>query len=81
MSSQANIRNIFFDQKSPRHPEVGVSLWPRPTDGHGDSMTELAQRTDSVGGKTQNNVTFRWVLELRKCLIFIICSLGCQEGV
>ena len=24
MSSQANIRNKFFDQKSPRHQEVGV---------------------------------------------------------
>ena len=24
VSSQANIRNRFFDQRSPRHPEVGV---------------------------------------------------------
>ena len=24
VSLQANIRNTFFDQKSPQHPEVGV---------------------------------------------------------
>ena len=34
MSSQANIRNMFSDQKSPQPPEEG------------ESMTELAQWTD-----------------------------------
>ena len=38
MSSQANISDTPFDQKSPRHPEVTH----RQTDGHGDSMTESA---------------------------------------
>ena len=28
VSSQANIRNTFFDQRSPRHPDVGVG--PKP---------------------------------------------------
>ena len=39
LSSQANIRNTFFDQRSPQHPEVGVSQscrqTGRQTDGHG----------------------------------------------
>ena len=49
MLSQANISNTPFDQSSPRHREVGDLQWHRHTyiqkDGHGDSMTELA---DSV---------------------------------
>ena len=31
VSSQANITNTFFEQKSSRHPEVGVSQWHRQT--------------------------------------------------
>ena len=46
ISLQANIRNTFFDQKSPRHPEVGVLGWRRQTnkhtDGHGNSPTDPA---------------------------------------
>ena len=48
VSSQANIWNMFFDQKSPPHPEVGFSRWHTQTDGHGDCMTELAQRADAI---------------------------------
>ena len=47
VSSQTNIRNAIFDQRSTRPPEVGVSRWHRQThrqtDGHGDSMTNSAQ--------------------------------------
>ena len=52
MSSQANISNTPFDQRSQRPPEVGVSQRHRQThkqtDKHGDSMTESAQWADSV---------------------------------
>ena len=47
MSSQANIRNTFFDQRSPRHQEVGVLRRHIHTDGHCDSMTDPAQRAKS----------------------------------
>ena len=44
VSSQANIRNTFFDQRSPRPSGVGVLQWygqtDRQTHGHCDSMTE-----------------------------------------
>ena len=47
VSSQTNIRNAIFDQRSTRPPEVGVSRWHRQTDrhtdGHGNSMTNSAQ--------------------------------------
>ena len=43
VSSQTNIRNAIFDQRSTRPPEGGVSRWHRHTDGHGDSMTNSAQ--------------------------------------
>ena len=43
---------MFFDQRSPQHPEVGVLQWhgqtDRHTDGHVDSMTDPAQRAESV---------------------------------
>ena len=48
VSLQANIRDTFFDQKSPRHPEVGVLQRHRYTDRHGDSMTDPAQRAEAV---------------------------------
>ena len=61
MSSQANINNTPFNQKSPRPPEVGVSQRHRPTDiqtnGHCDSMTELAQWADAV-----KNLKFKYSL-------------------
>ena len=66
MSSQANIRNTFLDQKSPQHPEVGVLQGPpqtdrqadRQTDGHGDSMTNSAQwgRVGENLRETQQNL-------------------------
>ena len=44
VSLQANIRIVFFDQKSPPHPEVSVLRWPpqkdRRTDIHGNSMAD-----------------------------------------
>ena len=48
MLLQVNIMNTFFNQKSRRHPEVGVSLRHKHTDGHGDFMTDPAQRAKSV---------------------------------
>ena len=58
MSSQANIRNKFFVQRSPPPPEVGVSRRHRhtdtQTDRHGDSMTDPAQRAESVKITTNN---------------------------
>ena len=46
------IWNTFFDQRSPRPPEAGLSRCHkqtnRQTDGHCDSMTEWAQWADSV---------------------------------
>ena len=52
VSSQANIRNTFFAQSSPRHREVGVWRWhgqtDRQTHGHRDSMTESAQWANSL---------------------------------
>ena len=46
VSSQANISDTPFDQKSPGHPEVGVLNCHRQTDrqtnGHRDSTTESA---------------------------------------
>ena len=36
VSSQANIMNTFFNQKSPRPPEVGVLWLHRHTEGHWD---------------------------------------------
>ena len=47
VSSQTNIMNAIFDQRSTRPPEGGVSRWHRhthtQTHGHGDSMTNSAQ--------------------------------------
>ena len=48
LSSQANIRNTFCDQRSPQPLEVGVLQCRRQTGGHGDSMTDLALRAKSV---------------------------------
>ena len=52
MSLHANISNMPFDQKSPWPQEEGVLNCLRQTDwhtdGHGDSMTELAQWANSV---------------------------------
>ena len=52
MSSHANISDTPLDQRSPRPPKEGVlnshGHTDRQTDGHGDSMTELAQWGDSV---------------------------------
>ena len=53
--SQATIRNTFFDQRSPRPPEVGVLRWRRQTDGHGNSMTDPAQRAKSRKNSTKNS--------------------------
>ena len=46
--SQINIRNTTFDQRSPWPPEEGILQWHEHTDGHGDSMTDPAQRAKSV---------------------------------
>ena len=46
--SQANISDTPFDHRSQRHPEVGVSRRHGQTDKRGNSMTESAQRADSV---------------------------------
>ena len=58
VSSQANIRNTFFNQRSPRPPEVGFFCRHRQTDTqtdrHGDSMTDPAQRAESVKITTNN---------------------------
>ena len=48
----ANISNTPLDQKFPGHPVVGA-LWlhtqtDRQPEGHGNSMTDLAQRAKSV---------------------------------
>ena len=52
MSSQPNIRNKFYDQRSPQPPEEGVSRRHKQThtqtDAHCNSMTESAQWADSV---------------------------------
>ena len=47
LSLQVNIRNTFFDQKSPQHPEVVVSLRHKHTDDHDDSLTDPAQSAKS----------------------------------
>ena len=39
VSSKANIGNMFFNQKSPLHPEVGVSQWRRQTNKQKDMAT------------------------------------------
>ena len=41
VSSQANIRNTFFDQKSPQLPEGGVLRWRRQTDRPTNSLAIL----------------------------------------
>ena len=41
MSSQANIRITFFEQSSPRLPEVGVSRLCRQTDKQSNKHTEM----------------------------------------
>ena len=48
VSFQANIRDAFFDQKSPENSEVCVSQHQKHTDGHGDSMTNPVQRAKSL---------------------------------
>ena len=48
VQSQANIRNMFLNQKSPLHPKVGVLQWHRQTDEHGDSMNDATLRPESV---------------------------------
>ena len=40
-SSQANIKNTLFDQKSPWHPEVGVTRWHTQTDTQTDIQTDI----------------------------------------
>ena len=61
MSSQANISDTPFDQKSPGHPEVDVLNCHRQTDrhtyGHGDSMTESAQLANSIKTQRQENMS------------------------
>ena len=47
MSSQAIIRTTFFDQRSPQPHEMDVLQHHKQTDGHGDSMTDVAQRVES----------------------------------
>ena len=54
VSSHDNIRNTFFNQKSPQPPEGCFATSQtdkqieRQTDGHRDSMTESAQWANSV---------------------------------
>ena len=52
---QANIKSMFFKQRCPWNPEASVSRWHkqtiRTTGGHGNSMTDLAQRAQSVKKK------------------------------
>ena len=52
LSSQPNTSDTPFDQSSPVHQEVGVldchRQTHRQTDGHGDSITDPAQRAESV---------------------------------
>ena len=56
--SQANISNTFFNQKSPRHPQVVVLRWHgqthRQTDRNGNSITYPSQRPESV--KSENSI-------------------------
>ena len=51
LSSQATIRNTFFDQRSPWHLEVGVSQRQEHTDRHCNLMTVMAKRAESVKTK------------------------------
>ena len=48
LSSQSNFRNSFFDQRSPRHPDVGILQSHKQTDGHRNYITKLAQWAYSV---------------------------------
>ena len=62
VSSQTNIRNAIFDQRSTRPPEVGVSRWHRHTDihtdGHGDLLTNSAQ-----WGRVGENTQFDYIVQ------------------
>ena len=75
MSSQTNIRNAIFDQRSTQPPEVGVSRWHRQTDkhthGHGDSMTNLAQ-----WGRVGENNRYSSELGTTKFLVFPFLKLN-----
>ena len=68
VSSQTNIRNAIFDQRSARPPEVGVSRWHRQTyrqtHGHGDLLTNSAQ-WGRVGENYKMKKFFR--IETRQC--------------
>ena len=55
---------MFFDQRSPRPPYVGVSKRHRQTDGHGDSVTDPAKRAETV--KKNGNFMFTKNVDLVK---------------
>ena len=48
MSSQANIRNTFYDQRSPRPPEVGADRQTNKQTDMATLSTESGHRDDSV---------------------------------
>ena len=73
VSSQTNIRNAIFDQRSTRPPEVGVSRWHRQTNGHGDSMTNSAQR-----GRVVEN--YKEIVKIFFCFSLKFQPLG-RQGV
>ena len=66
--SQANIRNMFFDQRTPGHQEVGILKWHRHTNTHMDIATLWL-----ISVKTDNSYKF-WI-----CLHW--CTLGAEDSL
>ena len=58
-NTQANIRNTFFDRRSPQHFELGFSQWHR----HADTWSSIFSEVIGPEGQftMQRHFFFRWV--------------------
>ena len=63
MSSQPNIRNTFFYQRSPRPPEEGVLRLHTQTNGHRDSRAQWANSVKK-NSTADNTETYKTVFGL-----------------
>ena len=71
-NTQANIRKMFFDQRSPQHLELGVSQWHRHADTWTSNSLRLsAQRANSL----RENIFF-----LKKWLTTVLTMMDTDKA-
>ena len=70
---------MLFNQRSPRHPEVGVLRRRKQTAGHHDSMTDPAQRDESVIKSLIKTLWNKYYATLEQHLVYNgLCWLKCK---